>query len=354
MRLLKTLGALALLLCAGSQSGCQTMEAHIMAHQAAMGLHGLKSYRGRVTERGILRDAPETLVVKQITYSRLWKVRAEVTAPEDHAGELFVFDGSTLSLWWPRYYFGLRIRGIELPSKQEVDQTILDSCVWAVENYDYSNQGTTRMRGRGVREWLGEPREARPFRYPYRAWLDGQFNVPLKVRVEKEPGRAWYEMALGPVQFGVEVPDETFAFEFPPDATIHDWDLQAPGVTLAEAQAAVQFPLLVPGRLPPGHRIRKVVLSRNQETPMAALIMNRGATWLSLSQLPNMGPIMVPELGIPVQVGEAEGVLNFVLGFTVLSWSRGTTALTLIGNLPYPELIAIAADLQPAQPKEPK
>jgi outer membrane lipoprotein-sorting protein len=348
-RLVLTTGSLlGLILC----SSCQTMEAHIMAHQAVMGLHGLKSYRGTVTERGILRDEPETLVVKKISYARLWKVRAEVTAPEDHAGELFVFDGSTLSMWWPRYYFGLRIRGVEIPPKQQIDQTILDSCYWAVENYDFSNEGATRMRGRSVREWLGEPSEPRPFRYPYRAWMDGQFNVPLKVRVEKEPGKAWYEMAMGPVEFGVDVPDETFAFEFPQDATVHDWDLQSPGVTLEEAQAAVGFPLLVPSRLPPGHRVRKVVLSRNQETQMAALIMNRAGTWLSLSELPNMGPIMVPELGIPVPIGEEEGVLNFVLGFTVVSWSVDNTALTLIGNLPYPELIQIAASVRPTENKE--
>lgn len=349
IRLLATLGTLTGLLLTTS---CQTMEAHIMAHQTAMGLHGLKSYRATVTERGILRDEPQTLVVKEITYSRLWKVRAEVKAPEDHAGELFVFDGSTLSVWWPRYYFGLRIRGIEIPPKQQIDQTILDTCTWAVENYDFSNQGTTRMRGRSVREWLGEPSEPRPFRYPYRAWMDGQFNVPLKVRVEKDPGRAWYEMVMGPVQFGQDVPEETFAFEFPEDATVHDWDLASPGVTLEEAQAAVRFPLLVPSRLPPGHRLRKVVLSRNQETPMAALIMNKGAAWLSLSQLPNMGPILVPEVGIPVPIGEEEGVLNFVFGFTSVSWAVEGTALTLIGNLPYPEMLQIAASVKPAQTKE--
>ena len=335
---------LGVVLCAS----CTTMQAHVMAHQTAMGLHGLKSYRGTVTERGILREQPQTLVVKQITYSRLWKVRAEVTAPKEHVGELFVFDGSTLSMWWPRYFFGLRIRGIEIPPKQQIDQTILDSCYWALENYDYSNEGTTRMRGRSVREWQGEPSEPRPFRYPYRAWLDGEFNLPLKVRVEKEPGRAWYEMVMGPIEFGVEVPGETFAFEFPESATVHDWDLQAPGVTLEEARKLVRFPLLVPNRLPPGHRIRKVIVSRNQETQMAALLMNKGAAWLSLSELPNMGPILVPEVGIPVPVGDEEGVLNFVLGFTIVSWAVDGTALTLIGNIPYPELLQIAASVKPA------
>jgi hypothetical protein len=329
-------------------SSCTTMKAHIMAHQTSVGLHTLDTYQGTVTEHGILRDEPDAVVVKTIAYSRMWRVRAEVTAPADHAGELFVFDGSTISMWWPRYYFGLRIRGIKIPPKHEVDQAILDSCYWAVTNYDFVNEGSTRERGRAVREWSGLPSEPRPFRYPYRAWLDDQFSVPLKVRIEKDLGRAWYAMALGPIAFGVEVPEETFAFEFPSDAVVHDWDLEAPGVTLEEAQARTKFPLLVPGRLPLGHRIRKIVLSTNQETQMAALLMNKGAAWLSLSEVPNMGPILVPEIGIPVPIGEEEGVLNFALGFTIVSWSVGNTALTLIGNLPYPELLQIAASVRPA------
>lgn len=83
---------------------------------------------------------------------------------------------------------------------------------------------------------------------------------------------------------------------------------------------------------------------------MAALLMNKGAAWLSLSELPNMGPILVPEIGIPVPVGEEEGVLNFVLGFTIVSWAVDGTALTLIGNLPYPELLQIAASVKPVKP----
>lgn len=329
-------------------AGCSTMKAHIMAHQATVGLHRLESYRGTVVEHGLLRDEPKAAVVKTITYARLWKVRAEITAPKEHAGTLFVFDGHTLSMWWPKYYFGLRIRGIELPPKKQVDQVILDTCTWAVANYDYSNEGTTRARGRKVREWLGVPSAPRPFRYPYRAWMDDQFNVPLRVRIEKAPGRRWYEMALGPITFGVDVPAETFAFTFPQDAVVHDWDLAAPGVTLAEAQKRTKFPLLVPTRLPAGHRIHKVLLTTNQETPMAALIMNKDAAWLSLSQMPNMGPILVPEIGIPVPVGEEEGVLNFALGYTTVSWAVGNTALTLIGNLPYPEMLEVAASIKPA------
>jgi len=105
--------------------------------------------------------------------------------------------------------------------------------------------------------------------------------------------------------------------------------------------------VLLPEHLPPGHALKQVLLSDHGDVHGVALIMNHRARWLSLSEIPNMGPILVPELGLPVQIGEHEGVLNFVFGFTVISWAVDTTALTLIGNLPYPQLIEVAASVRP-------
>src|SRR5205814_209975 len=99
-------------------------------------------------------------------------------------------------------------------------------------------------------------------------------------------------------------------FEFPRGARVYEWDLDDPGVTLEEAQARVEFPILQPRALPPGHALKKVIMSKHEETHMVALLMPDGARWLSLTEIPNMGPILVPELGIPVAIGGEQGVLN--------------------------------------------
>ena len=51
-------------------------------------------------------------------------------------------------------------------------------------------------------------------------------------------------------------------------------------------------------------------------------------------------------LGVPVEVGEAPGVLVFAGGFTSVSWNQGDTALTLVGNLPYSQLLEVAAGVR--------
>ena len=345
---LGVLGAVlgAVLLC----TSCTALKAHVMAHRVTKGLYAIDGYQGRVSERGILRTDPDATVVKEIVYGRTWRVRATVVEPEDHAGELFLFDGSTIKVWWPRFFFGLSIGGIELPTRREVGGAILESCFWALKNYDYDDEGELRQAGRRVDRWRGTPRKDQPLVYPYRAWMDQTYDIPLKVQV-KRGDLEWYGMTFDSIAFGPTPPDEAFAFEFPEGAVVHNWDLADPGVTLEEAQKLVEFPVLVPKELPRGHAINKVVMSRNDDMHMVALLMEKGGRWLSLSEIPNMGPILVPELGISVPVGEREGILNFALGFTVISWAIDNTALTLIGNLPYPEMVAVAASVAPMDPQ---
>jgi outer membrane lipoprotein-sorting protein len=322
-----------------------------MAHQLTKGLYAIDGYEGQLRERGILRQDPDGEVVKTIAYGRLWRVRAEVVAPEEHAGELFVFDGSTVTMWWPRFFFGLRVGGIEVPTKKDVHGAIVQNSFWALKTYDYENEGELWQAGRKVDRWSGTPHRAKPLCYPYRAWIDQTYRVPLKVQL-KRGSQEWYGMSFDSIAFGEAPPDEAFVFDPPEGAVIHEWNLADPGVTLEEAQARVEFPILVPTQLPRGHAVNKIVMSRNDDMHMVALLMQKRGSWLSLSEIPNMGPILVPKLGIPVAIGEREGILNFAGGFSVVSWAIDNTALTLIGNLPYPEMVAVAASVGPSRGEE--
>lgn len=328
-------------------TSCTGLKARVMADVATDGLLAIDGYRGRVTERGLLRDDPTGVVVKDLTYARGWKVRAELVAPAEHAGELFVCDGSTITLWWPRFFFGLRIRGFDAPDDDALEAAVLEACRWTLARYDLRGPGSGRVAGRDVDCWSGVPLAREPFVSPYTAWLDREHAVPLKVVVDGADGRPWYAMTFDALAFGPPAADETFRFAFPEGALVYEWDLAAPGVTLAEAQAKVEFPVLAPTRLPAGHAVQKVVLSATDDPVMVALLMQEGGRWLSLSEMPNFGPILVPPIGIPVRVGEREAVLNFAFGFTTLSWAVGNTALTLIGNLPYPVLLDVAASVEP-------
>jgi outer membrane lipoprotein-sorting protein len=229
-------------------TSCTSMKAHVMARAVADGLYSIERYRARTSERGLLRRQPGVPVVKSILYERPWKVRAEVVAPAEHAGETFVFDGKTVSIWWPHSGIGLRITGIEDHDRREVAQVLLEDSYWILGNYEPVHGGSGRIAGRDVEHWRCEPNGDNPLVEPYHAWMDAELALPLGV---------------------------------------------------------------------------------------------------SLTQTRNTGPAVVPDVGIRVHVGAEQGVLNFAFGFTIVSWSRDNTALTLIGNLPYPEMLAIAASVVP-------
>jgi hypothetical protein len=318
-------------------TSCTGLKARVMADLATDGLLAIEGYRGRTTERGLLREG---VVVKDLTYARGWRVRAELVLPAEHAGELFVCDGSTITMWWPRFFFGLRIRGFEPPDDGALEDAVLEACRWTLERYELRGPGQGRVAGREVDVWTGVPLVRAPFVGTYTAWLDREHLVPLKVEAH-DPR---YAMTFDALSFGPQ-PDDAFRFEFPEGALVYEWDLRAPGVTLEEAQRRTEFPVLVPRWLPEGHAVERVVLSATDDPVMVALLMPDGGRWLSLSEMPNFGPILVPPIGIPVRIGEREGVLNVAFGFTTLSWSVGTTALTLIGNLPIPELLEVAASV---------
>jgi outer membrane lipoprotein-sorting protein len=333
----------ALLLGVATTCGCVGLQARLVASATTDGLFAIDSYRARISERGLLRDDPTGVVVKELVYERPWRLRAEVVAPSDHVGHLFVSDGSTMTVWWPRFFFGLRIRGLVPPERDEVEAVTRERVEWTLERYDVTKAGGSVQAGRDVDIWAAAPTGSEQ---PYRAWLDTEYHVPLKVSIAGPDAREWYGMAFDTFELGVAVPADSFTFEFPERAIVHEWDLSAPGVTLAEAQERVEFPILVA----PGLEVEKVVMSTGEGDPMVALVMRQGARWLSISEMPNLGPILVPEIGIPVPIGAEEGVLNFAFGYTVLSWSVGTTALTLIGNLPHSELLELAASLRPLAP----
>ncbi|MCE9581791.1 MAG: hypothetical protein K8T20_04660 [Planctomycetes bacterium] len=341
--------------CALLLTSCLSLKAHVMARAVTNGLYSIESYRARVTESGLLRRAPGVPVVKSILYERPWKVRAEVVSPEEHAGELFVYDGATISVWWPRTRVGLRIRGLETPGRREVAGAMLQGSSWILGHYDLLGEGHGRIAARDVDHWRCVPLDDQHFVQPYQAWMDAEKSIPLKLSIEDAPAREWYGMEFESIEFGAAIPPGAFQFGFPAEATVFDCDLSGPAITVPEAQGIVDFPVLQPDQLPAGHFLRKVVMGGDPEAaPIVVLLMSNGARWLSLSETQNAGPATVPEVGIQVPVGNGEGLLNFAFGFTLVSWSVDNTALTLIGNLPYPEMLAIAATVGSTPPRKAK
>ncbi len=332
-------------------SSCTWIYAQMISGKVVDDFMSIKSYRGRVVEvlatsaggGGTMR------LVKDVYYKKLWKTRAETIEPEERAGELFIYDGKTLTAWWPRHLFGLRIHGAAPPTDGEFRDAIEANAYWALKHYAFSYQDVKTVARRPAARWKVFPSKKSPFVYPYDSWVDKQYTMPLKLIVRDRPGRVWYSMEYEKIGFGAPIADDLFSFEFPPNAVVFEWNLADPGLPLAEMQKLMNFDILLPRKLPEGIEIRKIIKGRHC-LPMSVLLMDDGGVKLSLTEVRSLGRDFDPATGIPIDMGGGmKGYLNFLGAFTSIMWSRGNTSLTLIGNLPYPEMISVAASVGPGK-----
>lgn len=334
----------AMLLCS-----CTWIYAQMVSEKVADDLLALERYRGRLVERGVLgggtsEEGPH--LVKEVTYLRPFRTRVEVLAPESHAGDLVLYDGRTLVLWWPRHLVGVRIAGAPPPSEASVRAALEADTLWALERYAFAYQGELERAGRRATHWKAFPQSDMQFLYPYESVLDKEHSLPLGVTVFDAPGHVWYEASFESIDFAAPVAEEAFAFSFPKRAVVFEWDLTDPAVPAGTLREEVNFELLAPAALPEGLglQVEKWIRGRHQ-LPMAALLMRGGGRWLSLTEARSAN--VEPDVGVEIHVGGREVHLSFLGGIASATWTQQGTALCLIGNVPYPELLAVVRSVGP-------
>ncbi len=337
-----------------STTGCARMYARMISTKVVADQRALDSYRGRYVERFPLdREAGpgqglRQEVVREVQYLAPSSVRAEVISPPEHAGEVVVYDGETLCMHFPREGVGVRITGAEAPTPGQLRRLVTEDTLWSWDQYAYSYKGRAELAQRVVGRWKAVPKSYGPLLYPYEAWTDLEYSLPLRVEIHDSPTQPWYEMAFTEVDFDAPVDPAVFDCAMPEDSWVMDWDLAEPGVPVDELQQRLDFDLLVPEELPLGLRVRRV-LEGDRGAPMAALLMDDDGRWLTLTESHAFGRVLEPGAGIPIRVGDEPGSLSLMGNFASVSWYAGNTALTLVGNLPYPELVQVAASLQPEE-----
>ena len=345
-RRLRLIAALALLACT-STIGCADAWAQSLSRQIARDLDRMHSYQGTTVETGLSPDGP---VRRQVLYARPWRVRVETVAPAAHAGELFIYDGSQAILWWPKQRFGIRVRGLAAPGPDAVRRHIERLTRANMDAYAFSLRSqSARVAGRRTLEWRVIPARRSPYRQVHTVWNDKQYPMPLRIDIRGDDGGGggdapWYHMDFESITFDQPVADDAFAFSFPRNAVVFDWDFSAPGITLDQAREEMNFQVAMPGYLPPGHAVQKIVKA-DHCLPMMAVVMSRGASFLSLTESRDMG-LANPPLGKTVQLGDATGVLSFLGPFATVTWVRGDALLSLTGNIGYPELLRVAASVK--------
>ena len=322
---------------------CSTIMAGVIASQIADNTLSMESYHGTYEERFGRADAPGNTT--DIWYKKPWRIRAETTEPASMAGQLFLFDGRTLTMWWPQSLFGIRITGFSPLDDKTFKALIEEDVKWLWEYYDFQFQGDKKTITRPATGWKATPTGKAPWLLPYTSWTDSKYSVPLRVQIFDRPDHTWYEMAFTRIHYNVRIEDGFFSIDLPLNAVIFDFDITDPGSDRRQIEQEMNFELLMPTDLPRGLRVDKIIKGRHC-LPMAMVVTHREGRYITLTQMRALTAEWRPDSGVRVNIGENTGYLNFFGPFSSLSWIQGNTALTLAGNVSYVELLATAESVR--------
>ncbi len=325
---------------------CSTIMADVIADQIADNTMSIASYHGTYEEHFGRNDAPGN--VTEIWYKKPWRVRAETTAPKSLAGQLFLFDGRAMTMWWPQSLFGIRVTGFDPLDEADYKKLLEEDVAWLWGHYDFQFLGDKMTVARPATGWKASPTEKKPWLLPYTSWTDKEFSVPLRVQILDRPDHTWYEVAFTRIKYNIRVEDDLFEITLPPNAVVFDFDITDPGSPKAEIAKEMNFDFLMPTDLPRGLEVKKIIRGRHC-LPMAMVVVHKNGRYITLTQMRALAGQWSQPSGVRVKIGAYTGYLNFFGPFSSLSWVQGNTALTLSGNITYTELLTTAMTVkQPA------
>lgn len=341
MKKSRILGVITLLAC----SSCTSIWANSIASKMTDNLLSLESMQGDLVQKKILPDSPGTDVRQTVTYQKPWKIRAEVTAPAAIKGSLFLYDGSRSIVWWPTELFGMRVSNIGSPDRDEVYRHLAHESTVALRDYAFSMSGVEKVAGVDTNLWEILPMVDDGYHHYHRMWMVERYSIPLKVEILDQDKKLWYGMEYTKAAFNTPLPDNAFAFEFPQNAMVIDFDAADPGISLEEARQTMNFTVMQPRNLPEGLKVRKLIRAKGT-VPMLDMILDSGGTRVSLFQSHAFGATPLMKFGKEVRIGKNKGMLSFTGPFSSIVWIKDKTQLTLIGNLSYPQLLQLAASVE--------
>ncbi|RME64420.1 MAG: DUF2092 domain-containing protein, partial [Caldilineae bacterium] len=192
-----------------------------------------------------------------------------------------------------------------------------------------------------------------PFPGPITVWVDAETYLPLKMESGDDQSGGKTVMTVQSVDYNPTFPEGIFTFTPPPGATRQEQPL-VKLLSLEEARAQADFPLLAPTKLPEGYEFAGAQLIDTGEPStkggkMAMLMYRGGVGVLMIAERPlkdsmEGGPLPTPEgQTTSIEVRGHPGVLSQMgLAGRMLVWEENGVEIRIVGQLSQEELLALA------------
>ncbi|HZU95347.1 MAG TPA: hypothetical protein VFF73_01470, partial [Planctomycetota bacterium] len=269
---------------------------------------------------------PKAPVTIHVRYEAPANFIAEVTAPEEYAGDAIAYVGSEMWFYSRQGNYGIHVTNA--PFDQERWRDVVRESVGmnrAVYGYDPSSWETP-IAGRRVSCWAASPKEKHDLVVPCTIWLDDEYSIPLKVVMGSLYASCFEKLTInGPAAPLRYVPPE--------NAMWFDIDMAKP-LTPAEAEKFADFDPLVP-HVATDMSLTKILRTKQDGLPVLTFVYERGPFVASITESMDRGYVDPGLRGIPVEIArDVKGRLQFCGTASALVFVRQGVAVSLLTNLP--------------------
>jgi outer membrane lipoprotein-sorting protein len=281
------------------------------------------------------------------------KLRAEVleASKPEFVGALMVTDGQQGWYYEPgrNVVMAGSLGEMETPLPQELLVELQSVIQYVLDASKVELAGEETVAGQDTYKLILTPKEEGgqgpfPGNGTATLWIDKAQWIVLRAEYQANAfGQGSVEVQRYELDSGL--PAELFRFEVPEGATVIELEDQEPvPLTLEEAQAQAEFPLLVPDYVPESATLVEVfksgdsIIQRYDHSPDVAFTIIQGLE-------PAGPPPLGQSQGITVRGQSATLISDEVGGNTFLYWTEGEVTITVAGHIGLDEALKVAESL---------
>ncbi len=154
-----------------------------------------------------------------------------------------------------------------------------------------------------------------------------------------------YQFRFDNIVFNRDIDDHLFELDLPKSVILTRWDMSSADVSEAEMRAQASFDCRLPSKFPPGFAHERTVRV-DGPIPAFTLVYRRGPQFVLVSMVKDTGLRPASEeIGIPVDVGDLHGRLLISPTLSSYTFAKNGTMVILTSNLPFDEILTIAASI---------
>ncbi|HUB08211.1 MAG TPA: hypothetical protein VMB50_14480 [Myxococcales bacterium] len=323
--------------------GCSALEDAMLAH-ILRNQHKLHTYQGVLVERGLV---PEGELRSDVAFERPDKVLIRATSPAPYQGTTVLYDGSTLTLYWPQVGYAVKVDHLPTPDTAGERRLVEDSYRHGLALYDVDIRDMGRVADHPTVSlaYTEKRRSTTPLLFfnlsaydKYSVFLSGDMHFA---------GGASYAFWYDRVAFNEPIDDATFHLDLPPSTIVTHWDLGGPDVPELQAREGSNFPLEIPAA-PPRGLSRSRIVRVDGPVPAFTLVYRSDPYYLLLTEYKDLGiRLAAAEIGLPLAAGRHRGKLLIAPLSSTYTFRENGMVYQLSGNVALEDLVAFAASLAP-------